>query len=324
MIPVVLASHLLALGLAQGAEPGPCAGLQVRAVDRRSAAPGEVVELEGAFGERLPIKVPSVNKGNSHPMEVVGWTPSLLSVRLPPGLLPGLHKIGVSCYYDGGHFSSGWLDLDVIEGKTTTAPPPPDIDVHPPQLQQDPRLLLGLGQAFWMRRRYHDCAEAYGQAAEAFNALGDLEREARARYGRSLALAALGRQEEGEEEQGRAAGLYWTAMHGASGDDLRRLELEYADVGYHVARIDQRRGLFAEAERVHGIRLDIFQRRGDVSGQATAWQGLAEVAAADKRPREAAERFDRAAELYRQAGNPHGVKACRAGALAERKASPRE
>ncbi|OGR92484.1 MAG: hypothetical protein A2V88_01100 [Elusimicrobia bacterium RBG_16_66_12] len=306
------------MGPARGAEPGPCAGIQTKSVSPLSAVPGEVVELTGTFGERLPIKVPSVNMGNGHPMEVVRWTTERLTLRLPRRLAPGRHKIGVYCYYDGAGFSSGWLDLDVAAGA-----PPPDIPAPeslPTELPEDPSMLLGLGQAFWTQSRYQDCAAAYGRAAEAFKASADPQREARARSGRSLALKLMGRQEESDDEQNAAADLHWQALLAAPSDEVPRLEREYTDIGYHAAEIALRHGLHAEAERIHRIRLDIFERARDASGQATAWQGLARAAAGVKNHAEAAERFDRASALYREAGNPHGVKACDEAARAARKA----
>ena len=309
---------LLAWGFVQAAEIGPCAGMTTRSVSPLSAAPGEVVELEGAFGERLPIKVPSVNMGSGHAAEVVNWTPERLTLRLPRRLTPGRHKIGVYCYHDGGSFSSGWRDLEVTAG----APPPgaPAPEALPAELPEDPSTLLGLGQAFWTQNRYQDCAAAYGKAAAAFKASGDVQREARARSGRSLALKFMGRQDESDEEQNAAADLHWQAMLKAPREDVPRLEREYANIGYAAAEIAMRHGLFAEAERIHRIRLDIFERARDVSGQATAWQGLAHAAAGAKNHFEAAQRFDRASALYREAGNPHGVKACDADAAAARKA----
>ena len=313
-----LALPLLSWGVVHAAELGPCAGMTTRSVSPLSAAPGEAVELEGAFGERLPVKVPSVNMGNGHPAEVVSWTPERLTLRLPRKLKPGIHKIGVYCYYDGGSFSSGWRDLEVTAG----APPPgaPAPEALPAELPEDPLTLLGLGQAFWTQNRYQDCAAGYGKAAAAFKALGDVQREARARSGLSLALKYMGRLEESDEAQNAAADLHWQAMLKAPREDAPRLEREYANIGYAAAEIAMRHGLYTEAERIHRIRLDIFERARDVSGQATAWQGLARAAAGAKHHVDAAMNFERASALYREAGNPHGVKACDEAALAERKA----
>lgn len=318
IVPIALLLSLPTLSFALSPERGPCADVQTSAVSPLSAAPGEVVELTGTFGERLAIKVPSVNMGNSHPMEVVDWTPSRLTLRLPRNLRPGVHKIGVYCYYDGGGFSSGWLDLDVAAGTRPSHVPAPESS--PAELPEDPSMLLGLGQAFWTQKRYQDCAAAYGKAAAAFKTSGDVEREARARSGRSLALKFLGRQEESDEEQNAAADLHWQVLLAAPREDVPRLEREYADVGYHAAEIALRHGVYDEAERIHRIRLDIFERARDVSGQATAWQGLARASSGMKNRAEAAERFDRASALYGQAGNPHGVKACDEAARSERKA----
>lgn len=316
---IALLLSLPALSFALRPERGPCADVRTSAVSPARAVPGEVVELTGTFGERMAVKVPSVNMGNGHVMETVDWTPGRLTLRLPRDLKPGLHKIGVYCYYDGGSFSSGWLDLEISAG----APPPPGVPAPaalPVELPEDPSLLLGLGQAFWTQDRYQDCAAAYAKAAAAFKASGDFEREARARSGRSLALKFMRRQEESDVEQNAAADLHWQALVAAPREEVPRLEREYADVGYHAAEIAMRHGVYAEAERIHRIRLDIFERARDVSGQATAWQGLARAASGAKNHADAAERFERASALYHEAGNPHGVKACDAAALAERKA----
>lgn len=316
MAPILLVFQIMAAGSVRGLEPGPCAGVRVLSVSRRSAVPGDVFVLTGSFGERLPIKVPSVNRGNGRALEVLDWTPSALSVRLPRGLAVGRHKVGLYCYYDGAIFSSGWHDLDVDEG---AAPPfvaaSPDL---PPALPEDPRLLLGLGQSLWTQGLYEGCAVAYEKAASVFKVQGDVQREARARHGRSLALERLGRQDEADNEQNAAADLHWEALLAAPPGEVPRLESEYADIGYGAAQIAMRRGLLSRASEIHRIRLDIFTRHRNVSGQATAWQGLARSAAAGGRHGEAAGFFERAAELYRQADNPHGVKACEEAARLSR------
>lgn len=139
--------------------------------------------------------------------------------------------------------------------------------------------------------------------------------------GRSIALEQLDSGALSDAEHLAGMGLLWEAVLAASPQERRRLENEFADVGFWAARKARRDRQFNEVERIHRIRLEIFERWHDASGQATAWQGLGEAAADAGRHPEAAERYDRAATLYREAGNPHGAETCADAAVRERRAT---
>lgn len=150
----------------------------------------------------------------------------------------------------------------------------------------------------------------------------DYEREALQRKANAFTAERLAHVEEAAEEYASAAGFYYAAILAASRTDEReawRLELEYANAGESLARLANQQGRFAEAENIQQIRLGIFERYKNVSGQAKAWQGLAETAELGRRHAEAAQRFDKAADFYRRFGNLQEAQNCELRSAAARK-----
>ena len=166
-------------------------------------------------------------------------------------------------------------------------------------------------------------AEAPPAPAGALRIDRNLEREARKREQRALAAEALSRPEEAEAEQEAAARLYYAAIVAAAPKapgDAWRLELDYARVGQSVAKTAVLRRQYGEAEKIQKITLDIFERHGSAEGQALAWQGLAQISEKTLRYAEAAERFDKAAYLFRQAKDFPNADQCEMAAVNVRRA----
>lgn len=107
----------------------PC-GVALDGLSKTSGAPGDTFEMRGKWGAAQELKLPSINMGGQKRLEVVSWTPSVLTVRVPQGLSPGKHRVGVYCNDPGagskGTYASGWVDFNVTATVASAQSPQPD------------------------------------------------------------------------------------------------------------------------------------------------------------------------------------------------------
>lgn len=276
----------------------PCR-LSLHSLSKTSGAPGDLFEMNGEWGQRSEMKVPSINKGGSNNLEVVSWTERVLVARVPKDLSPGVYRVGVYCVSGGQTFSSGWKDFDVV----------------PRSGGDSGSTLRDKAQSYWMQRRVQDSHEAYKEALAAYHREGDVGGQAYCQYGKAITFSASGNEAAAENAYEESALLYKQAMKSAdAGGDhatLAKLEQEYSQVLYGLFRKAVRNRHYEEARRVNEERLAIYTRKNDIGGQAVCHQGLGEVAELTGRKEAAAEFYRLCAEEYLEARNPYGEKACR-------------
>ncbi len=90
--------------------------VDLRSLSKTSGAPGDTFAMYGVWGETQGSKTPSINKGVRHSLEVLSWTDSAITVRIPPDLPGGLYKVGVYCNNPPHWQGSGWMDFTVHGG----------------------------------------------------------------------------------------------------------------------------------------------------------------------------------------------------------------
>ncbi len=107
----------------------PC-GAALNGLSKSSGAPGDTFEMRGRWGDKQELHRPSINKGGQNGLEVVSWTPSVLTVRVPQNLGAGKYRVGVYCNDPGagskGTYSSGWMDFDVTAPTASAQTPQAD------------------------------------------------------------------------------------------------------------------------------------------------------------------------------------------------------
>jgi len=88
----------------------------VFSLSKTSGHPGNTFEMIGTWGATQATKVPRINKGGPHDLQVLAWTSTTLKVRSPVPLDPGLYKVGVYCASpeQGPVPSTEFLDLTVL------------------------------------------------------------------------------------------------------------------------------------------------------------------------------------------------------------------
>jgi hypothetical protein len=105
--------------------PGQNCGINLASLSKTSGFAGDTFEMNGTWGPTQGTKVPCINKGGENHLQVVSWTPTKLTVKIPATLAPGLYKVGVYCEeLQPGvtTHSSGWKDFEILAPK-----PLPDI-----------------------------------------------------------------------------------------------------------------------------------------------------------------------------------------------------
>lgn len=92
----------------------PC-GVQLHGISETSGAPGTEFVLSGKWGDAQGKKLPVINRGGTHRLEVLSWENDEVRVRVPEGLSPGKYRVGVYCneLSEGGAYSSGFADFTV-------------------------------------------------------------------------------------------------------------------------------------------------------------------------------------------------------------------
>ena len=117
LVAIVAACGLVALGIAVAQAGQPC-GINLTSLSKTSGYPGDAFEMNGTWGATQGTKVPCINMGGMNKLEVLAWSATQLKVRIPPGLAPGVYKVGVYCEpLEGGGtvYSSGWLDFKILQ-----------------------------------------------------------------------------------------------------------------------------------------------------------------------------------------------------------------
>ncbi|MDX1431884.1 MAG: hypothetical protein R3286_05490 [Gammaproteobacteria bacterium] len=93
----------------------PC-GVRLDGVSTSSGRVGDVLVLHGAWGESQGKKIPVINRGGMHRLEVVAWSADAIVARVPADLGAGRYRVGVYCndFSEGGTYSSGFTDFLVL------------------------------------------------------------------------------------------------------------------------------------------------------------------------------------------------------------------
>jgi hypothetical protein len=113
---IVAACGLVMCGLAHAQSGQPC-GINLASLSKTSGFPGDTFEMNGTWGPTQGTKLPCINMGGMNLLEVLTWTPTKLTVKIPPGLAPGAYQVGVYCEpLTGGVtvYSSGWKTFTIL------------------------------------------------------------------------------------------------------------------------------------------------------------------------------------------------------------------
>ena len=71
---------------------------------------GDTFLMYGQWGDTQGEKLPAINRASLEPLEVVSWSNSQVTVRIPSTLSTGIHKVGVYCSdpRKGGTYGTDW------------------------------------------------------------------------------------------------------------------------------------------------------------------------------------------------------------------------
>jgi tetratricopeptide (TPR) repeat protein len=165
----------------------------------------------------------------------------------------------------------------------------------------------------WVARDFVEADRLYGEAIDAFDAVGDRHMTAFALSNRASVRLNLGRWDAAAADARRADGLFAAAIAEldprASGASDTNSPLNLARRGrvaalgaLRTAALEQ--GRLPEAERRQREQIALWEEVGDENptGLASGYEGLAEIAERAGRHAEAAEHYDLAAALWQRSG----------------------
>jgi len=98
----------------------PLCKVNLASLSKTSGAPGDIFEMYGEWEDTQGAKTAAINMGSGHKLEILSWTSKALSVRIPKGLRPGAHKVGVYCnnppHWQGSGFKDFMVTAPAFEG----------------------------------------------------------------------------------------------------------------------------------------------------------------------------------------------------------------
>ena len=98
---------------ASPASPSSLCKVALDSLGSSRGAPGDAFEMLGVWEDAQGAKTASINKGNGRLLEVLSWSASVIKVRIPGDLSPGVYKVGVYCNNPPHWQGSGFKDFTV-------------------------------------------------------------------------------------------------------------------------------------------------------------------------------------------------------------------
>lgn len=98
---------------ASPASPSSLCKVALDSLGSSQGAPGDTFEMLGVWEDAQGAKTASINKGNGRLLEVLSWSASVIKVRIPGDLSPGVYKVGVYCNNPPHWQGSGFKDFTV-------------------------------------------------------------------------------------------------------------------------------------------------------------------------------------------------------------------
>ncbi len=92
---VTAALLFFSMGVSAQDKPYKPCGISLTSLSKSSGVPGDVFKMIGTWGPVKGTKIPCINKGGMNRLIVLSWSNSVIKVKIPPGLAPGLYKVGV-------------------------------------------------------------------------------------------------------------------------------------------------------------------------------------------------------------------------------------
>jgi len=117
IVAAIVAACGLVMCIPALAQSGQSCGINLASLSKSSGYPGDTFVMNGTWGPTQGTKIPCINMGGMNVLEVVTWTATKLTVRVPPGLAPGAYQVGVYCEpLTGGVtvYSSGWKTFTIL------------------------------------------------------------------------------------------------------------------------------------------------------------------------------------------------------------------
>lgn len=102
--------------------------IQFNSISKTSGSPGDTFEMYGKWEENQGNKTAGINRGRGNKLEIISWSNSVIKVRIPDGLRPGVYRVGVYCNNPPHWQGSTWKDFEVTGSGSGSSENRPLID----------------------------------------------------------------------------------------------------------------------------------------------------------------------------------------------------
>ncbi len=92
--------------------------IRFNSMSKTYGAPGDTFEMYGTWEETQGSKTAGINMGKGNKLEIISWSNSVIKVRIPEGLRPGIYRVGVYCNNPPHWQGSTWKDFEVTGSGT--------------------------------------------------------------------------------------------------------------------------------------------------------------------------------------------------------------
>lgn len=109
----------------------PC-GISLKSISKVAGYPGDIIELFGQWGDSQGEKLPLINKGKPHDLEVISWSNSIIKAKIPQDLDTGVYRVGVYCndLSKGGTYGTVFNEFEIF-AQEAVEESTPQIPMHP-------------------------------------------------------------------------------------------------------------------------------------------------------------------------------------------------
>lgn len=109
----------------------PC-GISLISISKVAGYPGDTIELFGQWGDSQGEKLPLINKGKPHDLEVISWSNSIIKAKIPQDLDAGVYRVGVYCndLSKGGTYGTVFNEFEII-AQVAVEESTPQMPMHP-------------------------------------------------------------------------------------------------------------------------------------------------------------------------------------------------
>ncbi len=96
--------------------------LRLNSLSKSCGLTGDVFKMHGSWGSTQGTKIPCINKGRRNLLTVLSWSNTVIRVKIPAGLAPGVYAVGAYCSNEPNSPGSNWKKFKIVSSADQCAP----------------------------------------------------------------------------------------------------------------------------------------------------------------------------------------------------------